>query len=34
MGGFPYAWRFRSESPFVYRLFDAAWTLKRKFELD
>lgn len=28
------AYRFHSESPFVYMLFDGAWTLKRKFELD
>ena len=28
------AYRFHSESPFVYMLFDDAWTLKRKFELD
>jgi hypothetical protein len=28
------AYRYHSESPFVYMLFDAAWTLKRKFELD
>jgi hypothetical protein len=27
------AYRFHSESPFVYMLFDGAWTLKRKFEL-
>lgn len=28
------AYRFHSESPFVYMRFDGAWTLVRKFELD
>ena len=28
------AYRFHSESPFVYMRFDAAWRLQRKFELD
>ena len=28
------AYRYHSESPFVYMRFDGAWTLERKFELD
>ena len=28
------AYRFHSESPFVYMRFDGAWSLERKFELD
>ncbi len=28
------AYRYHSESPFVYMLFDHAWALRRKFELD